>query len=974
MEEKGDGNLFTDIIKSKNDKLDYGFKKLSNGLKVLLISDPETKKSSAAMCVNIGSLADKKDEQGLAHFCEHLLFMGNKKYPMEDEYSSYLTKNGGSANASTSEESTLFYFDVSNEAFDGALDRFAYFFISPIFNESSIEREIKAVDNEFTNHLNKDARRLNQIKLSEYKKESPFNHFSTGNLKTLSIPDIRDRLLIFYKKYYTSEIMDLCVYSNKSLKDLLILVENLFSLIPKLDNFEMPRYDEIKPYDETNLKYLYKIIPVKSINQITFEWFLPICDNYYYEKSLNFISEILGHEGPNTLTSSLNKDNLCNSLISSSDIYGNTFLILRIDISLTKKGFDNYKEVILRVLKYIKEIKNKEINKRFFDEAKQIRQINFDLKNKISPTSSTTYYVKCLTKFEPKDIISGLFLYYEYNEKLLRKYLDMITINNLNIYFLSKSFENECNLTEEYYGTKWCKQKLNITEEEINSYKCKDIFDYPPENKFIPRNFDIIPPPEKILKYPEIIKKNKNIEVWHLQDTIYKVPKVYLRAQFWYPEDLCNFSEVKLRILAYLLDSILSVELGEFIYMAESANLNFSFVFSKKVLITFGGYNDSLKEGMELLLNYIKNLDLNKERCKETLEIQQKEMERRVKNILLNESYKVNLEYLKRLINEPVGTPEEIINFFSENKITIEDVILYKNSVFKNSKSKWAIQGNISKESALEIVEKANQILEIDIDKEKSGRYIISRPVVFTKNYNYIFRKKCINPKETNSCLLSLYQTSLLNDKEVQYLHLTENFLKTKFYDMLRTKETLGYVVELLAAVSCKYYCIVCLVQSNSKTPEFCASRVRKFMKESFKLIKDISDEEFKKLIDSQLSKINVKDNNLRITFLLNWEEIKDETYKFDKKERNIEILKNCNKEEFIKFYEKYFIKEVAITDSEYVCEAHYEQNEKDIKEAKILEGENIKKRIICDTFEDFKACNQLGVIYNNPIFSYYNN
>ena len=91
------------------------------------------------------------------------------------------------------------------------------------------------------------------------------------------------------------------------------------------------------------------------------------------------------------------------------------------------------------------------------------------------------------------------------------------------------------------------------------------------------------------------------------------------------------------------MDSILSVELGEFIYMAESANLNFSFVFSKIVLFTFGGYNDSLKEGMELLLNYIKNLDLNKERCKETLEIQQKEMERRVKNILLNESYKVNL-------------------------------------------------------------------------------------------------------------------------------------------------------------------------------------------------------------------------------------------------------------------------------------------------------------------------------------------
>ena len=86
------------IIKPKIDKLDYGFKVLSNGLKVLLISDPDTNKSSAALGVNIGYLVDKKDAQGLAHFCEHLLFMGSKKYPDENEYRAYLAKNGGFSN------------------------------------------------------------------------------------------------------------------------------------------------------------------------------------------------------------------------------------------------------------------------------------------------------------------------------------------------------------------------------------------------------------------------------------------------------------------------------------------------------------------------------------------------------------------------------------------------------------------------------------------------------------------------------------------------------------------------------------------------------------------------------------------------------------------------------------------------------------------------------------------------------------
>ena len=80
-----------------------------------------------------------------------------------------------------------------------------------------------------------------------------------------------------------------------------------------------------------------------------------------------------------------------------------------------------------------------------------------------------------------------------------------------------------------------------------------------------------------------------------------------------------------------------------------------------------------------------------------------------------------------------------------------------------------------------------------------------------------------------------------------------------------------------------------------------------------------------------------------------------------------------CNKEGFIKFYEKYFINEVAIVDSEYLCDAHYGQNEKELKETKILEGENIKKRIICDTIDNYKACNTFGVVHNNPLYISYN-
>ena len=289
--------------------------------------------------------------------------------------------------------------------------------------------------------------------------------------------------------------------------------------------------------------------------------------------------------------------------------------------------------------------------------------------------------------------------------------------------------------------------------------------------------------------------------------------------------------------------------------------------------------------------------------------------------------------------------------------------------MFKNSKIKWLIQGNVSKEEALGIVEETNKILEIDVEKEKIGKFRINRPVYIKKNYNYIYRKKCINPKDENSSLISIYQTDLLSEKEFQYLKLIESFLKEEFFDQIRTKETLGYIVSLLAIESSGYFAIANVIQSNSKTPEYCATRVRNFYKNCYQKVKDISEEVLKSLITAQLNIVSKKDNNLSEVFLRNWREINDDTYKFDRNEVAKKNLNECNKEEFVKFYEKYFINEVAIVDSEYLCDDHYEQNEKDIKETKILEGENIKKRIACDTLEDFKACNSLGVVYNNPVF-----
>lgn len=72
---------------------------------------------------HVGYMSDPDDLPGLAHFCEHMLFLGTEKYPNENDYTKFLSEHGGGSNASTTTERTTYYFDVTPEYFPGALDR-----------------------------------------------------------------------------------------------------------------------------------------------------------------------------------------------------------------------------------------------------------------------------------------------------------------------------------------------------------------------------------------------------------------------------------------------------------------------------------------------------------------------------------------------------------------------------------------------------------------------------------------------------------------------------------------------------------------------------------------------------------------------------------------------------------------------------------------------------------------------------------
>ena len=92
---------------------------------------------SASISVNVGSMDNPKDISGLAHFLEHMLFRGSKKYPETDLFVDMIKKNNGNFNAYTSGDETNYYFGSSKNSFNDILNVWSRFFIDPLLDKNS---------------------------------------------------------------------------------------------------------------------------------------------------------------------------------------------------------------------------------------------------------------------------------------------------------------------------------------------------------------------------------------------------------------------------------------------------------------------------------------------------------------------------------------------------------------------------------------------------------------------------------------------------------------------------------------------------------------------------------------------------------------------------------------------------------------------------------------------------------------------
>ena len=228
------------------------------------------KKAAVALSLGVGSLSDPKELQGCAHFVEHMLFLGNKKFPGENEWATFLSDHGGEDNGETSWETTTFYFDVEPKYLKPALERFAAFFVAPTFDFDASEREVKAIESEFQQAKHRDGDRVSQLRCHLCADGHPHKGFGWGDARSLvdqpaaAGVDVRAEMHKFHESHYSANLMTAVVVGFEGLDELQALAVDTLAPISDRDVVRPAFSAAPAPPPPVALPRVVRVVPQKK--------------------------------------------------------------------------------------------------------------------------------------------------------------------------------------------------------------------------------------------------------------------------------------------------------------------------------------------------------------------------------------------------------------------------------------------------------------------------------------------------------------------------------------------------------------------------------------------------------------------------------------------------------------------------------------------------------------------------------------
>jgi insulysin len=767
---------------------------LSNGIQALVISDPNFKKSACALSVGVGSYDDPKEFGGLAHFTEHLSFLGSAKYPSESEFDEFLSSHGGYSNASTHDVLTNYYFDIDHDAFDEAISRFSDFFIQPLFKESGINNEVNAVDNEFTEctHHNE---WLKDFVLKEFAtSDHPKTMFDIGNKQSLGkVP--RERVIQWHKENYSSNIMTLTICSPLPLEKLEKKLSHFACIENK--NLEMKRTTApvFDPVFEASMTF---VKPIKEERELCIIRELPAEFAHMRKTSPHsIVATILGDESENSLLEQLKREDLAEKLSAGGEGEGPNSLIFKLSISLTEKGVKHRDTVIERCFQAIKTFQSlpEGIPQYIFEEQKNLATLNYQFQPFSNAATCAEMSSTSLVKYDLSSFPEEPFIPQEFDKQACQRLLDSLRPEKC-LYMLScnpeeLAFENE--EVQTWKEERWMKTKYHneaVNPETISQWST--VSEHPsiklaPPNPFIPTNFQQLENIESPLpKVPQLVLEEDRGSLYFMQDQKFLTPKIFELYSLVSPS--LDSQNTKNRLLTKIFLHGINDLLNPIFFQASMSGIQSSgFSLSEGgISLSISGYNDKAELFLKALLEVFKEPIFSREKF---------------------ESYKNSLimDYKHSMQGSPLEQASDQVRLLLHDyaprlktckkmasKLKYQDLQKFLPELFVRSNLQAFCFGNMNREQAISKYHLFQSSMvnsePYRLENHKKRKYL-----ALPEDMSPLFKSRRVDSDGNAAILLADLGSYTPENKAMQMLLL--DIINTPLYDRLRTQLGLAYQV-----------------------------------------------------------------------------------------------------------------------------------------------------------------------------------
>jgi insulysin len=836
-----------------------------------------------------------------------MLFLGTEKYPDENSYSEFLSAHGGNHNAYTSTEDTNYYFDVTQEHLEPALDRFAQFFVAPLFTQTATDREMKAVDNENSKNVQSDFWRLFQLVKSSAKVEHPFHKFGTGNLQTLRDDpisngvDIRSELLKFHKQYYSAGVMKLTILGRESLDELENMVHERFAAVPNTGRAAPEFSSDV--FDSSSLAKMYRIMPVKDLRILSLYWPMPSVEKLYHTKPTHLLAHLIGHEGAGSILSLLKKNLWANGLSAGPSQTTSCFSMFAVSIDLTEDGLEHIDDIMQTVYQYLELMRKAtpEEWRAVYEETRDVSAMNFRFKSKENPISYVTSVARNMQKYDNMEILSGPWLQTDFDEKELQGLMDLMTPDNMRVEIVSKQIENKTTQVEQWYKTEYAVEDLSENvKAQVASPGKNDELALPKPNPFIATDFELRTLSEEDAKKqpygPVVIESASDLKCWFKVDTVFRKPKLYTLIRLDSP---LSGASPHSRVATELFVELLTDSLVEFAYDAEVAGL----VYSVESVVTglqcsVRGYHHKLPTIARAMLKRIRDMDIRQDRLDVILE----RYVRRMRNFGMDQPYQHAMYH--RSMSTEIGRWHAADKLQAASRINAADIETFRSRFLRELNVKVLSHGNADEKEALAIVQMARE--ELKFDALPVARFPEQRFVQLLPRHTYVVQSNVLNNAEANSASFVYFQIGESTMEVAALTSLLAQIINEPCYDQLRTKEQLGYLVHSSLTYSRGVVGMRFIVQSSKKAPDYLEQRIEAFLAKFESELQEMTDEKFTTHRAALIAKKLEKDKNLHQETSSHWGEIVKHRFHFNRRRDTAKHLESVTKDDILSFFRNF--------------------------------------------------------------------